>query len=211
MIKRQLPVFLFLVVMSPWFLIYLLGFREIFAIKNKPFKVNNQVLLSEINTLQGEGSRAGFGWAGRLVVNKASWPWREAFGRYLESFDAHYLFVEGDLDVKRSTRTSGPILFSLLPFIIAGFYHYCRRGKPLVPALVLFLPLLGAFFDQHYETTSRLPFILGLTWIASLGLIHFFEMKGKRPLKILFLIFFVFEYLRFIHNFTLHYSHLRGS
>ncbi len=208
MFKKQLLVFLALILLSPWFLIYLLNFKTITALKMKPFKTNNQVLVSEVNTLRGEAGEADFGLAGRLVVNKIAWPGKEILGRYLESFDSHFLFVEGDLDINKSTRTSGPIFLALLPFIIYGFCLYYQKGQNFIPTLVLFLPILGFFFDQHYETTSRLPFILGLTWIASLGLLSFFQMKGRRLIKGFFLAFLAFEYLRFIHYFILHYPYV---
>lgn len=208
MLKKQLLVFLSLVCLSPWFWIYLFNFKTISTLKMKPLVVGNQVLVSEVNTLRGEAVKAGFGTVGRIVVNKITWPLKEMLGRYLESFDGHFLFVEGDLDKNKSTRTSGPIFLAVLPFAVYGFYLYYRNQQNSIPTLVLLFPIIGTFFDQHYETTSRLLFILGLTWIATYGLTSFSKMKDRRLIKAFFLIFLIFEYLRFIHYFFLHYPYV---
>jgi hypothetical protein len=206
--KEVIVVFLALIVISPWFLIFSRNWRLFIPKKTDFYQLNSPQFISEINTFQGEAAEAGIkGW-GKLTVNKGTWFVKDILTRYLESFDFHFLFIEGDLNIQKTTRASGPIYLSLIPAIAYGFYFNLKKKKYLLLLTILALPLLGALIGQHYETFSRLPFILGLTLLAAQAIALFSKAKGYRVAKLIFVFLLFFEYARFVHYYFLHYPYL---
>jgi len=202
-------VFLLLFFMSPlpWTLFFNLTnlkHREV-----KLYELNSPALIESINTERGEARQAGLDLIGRVFINKFTYLAKDAGQRYLESFDPHFLFSQGDLSIEKSTQTAGPLYWVLLPFLIYGFY-LCYKKFPRVFFLVLLLPVLGIFFQEEYETFSRLPFVVGLYFVVALGVVNFFEKKEFLWIKGLVLILLVFEYSRFLHFLILHYPYLIG-
>lgn len=139
----------------------------------------------------------------RMFVNKVSYYSLEVLKRYFETFDPQYLFFTGDLDITKSTRTSGPIYLAMLPLILAGVYSFLSAGKirPLVLLAILSIP--PSLIEVHYETISRIPVFLVLSYFAACGLTKL--VKTKRTWAVLLLILFLFEFSRFVHNLLIHY------
>ena len=207
--KKIILVFIALIFTSPWFWIFQRNYKEILNFNKSDFyQISNPILISEINTFQGETRLAEMGFLGKLIINKYTWFFKDMLTQFLESYDFHYLFMEGDLNLLKSTRSSGPLFLSLFPFVCYGIYRIFRRKKYPLLFLVLVSPIFGCLFRQHYETLSRLPFILSLTLMAAVGIVAFSEKSGYKILKGLFLVFFSFEFLRFIHYYFLHYPFL---
>lgn len=190
---------------SPWFWVLSRNHRTIKLEKSDFYQLQSPQFISQINTFQGEARQKGWGKWGKLTMNKATWLFRDALTQYLESFDFHYLFIEGDLDLKKSTRSTGPIYLSLLPFIVYGFYLNFKKNHYFVSLGILASPVLGIFLEQHYETLSRLPFIIGLAFMAAVGIVSLSCKKGYRSLKVTFIAIFILEFLRFAHYYFLHY------
>lgn len=209
MSKKIILVFIVLIFASPWFWIFQRNYKEILNFNESDFyQINNPILISEINSFQGEARLAGMGFLGKLIINKYTWFFKDMLTQFLESYDFHYLFMEGDLSVLKSTRSNGPIFLSLSPFVFYGLYRIFRKRNYFLLFWVLVSPISGCFFRQHYETLSRLPFILSFTLMAAVGIVTFSEKNGYKILKGFFLFFFSFEFLRFIHYYFLHYPFL---
>lgn len=204
--KKTLLIFIALLLASPWFWVFARNLPEIVSLDRDDFyQANSSALISEINTYQSQARAAGAGILGKLVVNKGTWFFKDMVTRFLESYDFHYLFMEGDLSLLKSTRSSGPIFLSLLPIIALGLCWLIKKRRLILMTLILLSPAIGGTFRQHYETLSRLPFIFGLTWLAALGITRFSEARGYKFLKTVFVILLIFEYFRFVHYYFLHY------
>jgi hypothetical protein len=202
--KKNFWFFLILLLSSPWFLLIAKNNKLIFSQKFVFFQPFNQAVIEEINTERGMVEEKKLNFLGKLIINKGTWMGKSILTYGLESYDFHYLFFEGDLDLLKSTKSSGALYLSLLPLIIFGFFLYFK-GKVYWPGLILLLPLLGAISFQHYETLSRIPFLIGLTWVAAYGLSKFCS-SSKMVIKIMFFIFYVYELTRFLHYIYFHYS-----
>ena len=91
---KFLLVFVIFNLMSSWLWVGVKN-KVLFQIKKTDFyQLKSQSRLYEVNTLQGEASRAGVGLLGRLAVNKYSWPGKDFLTRAAESFDFHFLLLK---------------------------------------------------------------------------------------------------------------------
>ncbi|RJR25695.1 hypothetical protein C4578_01155 [Candidatus Microgenomates bacterium] len=208
MTKKVTAIFLALVFISPWFWLFVRSPGALIPRKEDLYQRNTHEFISEVNSFQSESRKQNIGLWGKIIVNKATFLFKDAITRYSESFDFHFLFIEGDLDVKKTTRASGPLYLSFLPFIAYGF-ALCFKKKDYWPIFFVFIsPALAAFFNQHYETLSRIPFILSLTALAAMGINAFSKLKGYFFLKSVFIFFLIFEFLRFVHYYFMHHPYL---
>jgi len=200
-------ILLFLMSPTPWTLLF--NFSRLSKAEINFYKFNSPVFISEINFTRGQIKEAGIAIYGKIFINKFTYFMKDAGQRYLESFDSHFLFTQGDLSIEKSTRNSGPIYWIWLPFLGYGFY-LCYKNRSKILVFVLLLPILGILIREEYETFSRLPFIIGMYYIVGLGVTEFFNKKKYYWTKALVLILLVFEYSRFLHYLLLHYPYLVG-
>lgn len=203
--KKTVLIFLVLLVLSPWFWMVIRNFR-IPGFFDERFIAPSNVL-EEVNTLQNQGSAAGFGIAGKLLVNKPTFLFKNTLQRYLESFDPAFLFFKGDLNIRKTTGSEGALFVVLLPLILYEVYQLVKEKKELKKRIfftLLFLaPLPSAVVYVHYDTISKIPLLLVLTFLAAGGLARLLSTKRVVALFLIFLLFF--EFVRFSHDFSNHY------
>lgn len=205
-------IFILINLLSPWFWVLVKNFSSFKISKTDWYQLKNESRIYQINTLRGEAQTQGFGFLGKLAVNKYTWNFREILGRAEESFDPYFLFFKGDLEVKRSNWVFGPVYWFLAPFSLSGLLLLTRQKRIQVLILGLFLAFLWGLFEQHYFSFPRMPLFLLFNWFSALGLKHFFSKKGYWGLKLGWLFLAFFEVSRFIHDFFLHYPNrmIRG-
>jgi hypothetical protein len=205
--KKVFYLYIILVLLSPW--IWVMA-RNMYLFKLPTLSlvsIKEPAFIDEINTLRGESQEVGLGLIGRLEVNKITFYTKSIFERYLESYDPHYLFFVGDFSLLRSTRNSGPLYVSLLPLIIAGLYYSLKERTKISNiflCLLLLAPLPSSFLSAHYDTLTRIPFFIILTFFASFG---FWKIYPKKKIWIgLLAVLLFFEITRFYHFFYVHYT-----
>lgn len=200
---QEIVFFILVNLISPWFWMILLHPASWTFNGRDLYQVTSPARISEINKLRGEAEKAGWATAGRLAVNKITWTAKEAFSRTTESLDPNYLFFEGDLNINRSTRRSGPVFLFTLPLLLAGLAGIKDKKKILFWGLILLIP--GSFFEPHYFSPAKLGFLLWWNWLAALGIIRLIQWKAKPALKWIFSFAALSELVYFIHDLTMHY------
>lgn len=202
-LNKVFIIFILLVVTSPWFWAVAKNRQIIFSEKIQLISLGDQVFIGEINTFRGEALKQGIPpLLAKLAVNKLSFYSLDIAKRYFETFDSQYLFFTGDINVHKSTRAVGSLHLFLLPAIIFGILVSLKRKDKLLPLLAI-LALPASFVQAHYETVSRIPVLVTLLFLASLGLTDMY--RQKRQLFWVTSIFLLFEFLRFVHDFINHY------
>jgi len=197
-------IFLLIIVTSPWLWILIRNASSDLFKSVKPISFNSEAIKDEMNTYRGKMVYGGIpNFASRVIVNKVSFYSLEIVTRYLETFDPQYLFFTGDISITKSTRTEGPLYLSLLPLIVVGIYTCLIKRDKLILFLFLTSPIPASFVQMHYETLSRIPIFIMLSYFAAIGLIELF--KRKKWLAVLIIFIFVFELSRFTHDFFIHY------
>jgi hypothetical protein len=199
-------IFLVFLLSSPWYTVILTNLYILPAKDIHPLNLNDQVIIYQIDSDRGELIRSGVpGPISKLLINKVTYYSYEIMQRYFETFDPKYLFFTGDLDTRKSIQSSGPIYLSFLPPILTGIYT-SLVGKRKVILLLFATPTLGAMVQAHYETISRIPALIVLTYFAAIGLVYIFGKNRRLAFPVLILMFF--EFVRFGHNFLVHYPSL---
>ena len=192
------------ILISPWLWV-LIRNSNIDMYKNiKLINFKDEAIIDQINISRGEMSKTNVpSIFGRIIVNKVSFYSIEVTKRYLETFDPQYLFFNGDLDMNKSTRSNGPLYLSFLPLLLIGIYSSILNKDKLKLYLLGIFPLIGAFIENHYESITRIPVFILLSYFSSYGLIYLYKRKKWLALLIVFLI--LFEFSRFVHDFLIHY------
>lgn len=204
--RRIIWLFIIFILISPWFWVFSKNYKLLSLRQERSVCIQDPIFIDRINALRGESQKAGLPFGGRPLVNKVTFCAKDIIERYLESFDAHFLFFVGDLDFKKSTRSSGPLYLSFLPLILFGLFYLLKDKNDLKRKIFVFLlitPLPSAFILSHYESLSKIPLFLVLTFLASFGFSKLFSQR--RFLAILFIVTLLFETARFYHDFFLHY------
>ncbi len=204
--RKTLLLFLIFTLISPWFWVFSRNYKLLSPPYEQLVCIEDPVFIEQINVLRGESNRAGLSFGGRLLVNKLTFCAKSAFDRYLESFDPHFLFFVGDLSLEKSTRSTGPLYLSFLPMIIFGFFCLLKNKGGFRKRVIIFLllaPIPASIVLAHYESITRIPLFLLLTFLASFGFWEIFSRK--RVIAILLIFLFIFETSRFFHDFYFHY------
>lgn len=197
-------IFIFIILISPWFWVLVRNSSSSLYKSVKIINFKSEVSKDQINILRGEILKSRVpNVIGRLIVNKFSYYSMEVTKRYLETFDPQYLFFNGDLDITKSTRSNGAIYLSFLPLILVGIYLSIINKDKLKLFLLFISPLLGSFMEPHYESISRIPVFIMLSYFSVVGFLYLYKKKKWLALLITFFIFF--EFTRFIHDFFIHY------
>lgn len=201
---RLILLFILLILISPWFFLLARNYNILKTQQVRNLTISDKI--EEVNILQNQAREKNFGFLSRLVVNKYTFYFKDLVFKYLESFDADFLFFKGDLDLYKSTRNTGALHLSYLPIIVIGFLTLIKirknKLKDAVLALFFLTPLLAVLKAPHYETIYRIPFLVILTLIASIG---FLEIIKYRYLSVVYILFLIFELLRFINDFLYYY------
>ena len=197
---KILLTFLVITLLSPWLWLIIKGPRMLLLDPASLYKISQPSRISEINTLRGEASSAGVGLLGRLVVNKATWAAKDALSRILSTFDPHYLLLEGDVDITRSTGKTGPVFLTLAPLVMWSFWHRGRKQRTGLAVLILAAATAAAMFEPYYFLPARLGFFLIYNWLAAEGVV-------RAKWSTIYLAVVGFEVARFAHDFRLHYPY----
>ena len=202
--KKTFIVFCLLVIFSPWFSLITKN-RSLLNSADERF-ISQRFLVDEINTLQGQSKKAGTRW-GKIIVNKFTIYTMEVVKRYLESFDPQFLFFEGDIDIRKSTRSVGALYLTFLPLIVTGILKMIQEKdnvkKRILSAILFIAPIPSSFIFSHYETISKIPLLLILTFFAAYGFTTI--LSKRKTLALVLVIFLMFEFARFLHDIKLHY------
>jgi len=157
--------------------------------------------LQEINTQRGQMTAAGWRSVGKILVNKYTWTAREMATRVAETFDPEYLFFTGDLDINRSTRTSGPVFLFTLPAVVWGWVKW--RRKKLLAGLILASLLPSAVIEPHWFTPAKLMFFAIWNYVAAWGIIN--REKKAGWITAGWSLWVMYETANFAHDYLLHY------
>jgi hypothetical protein len=196
--------FIVFIVISPWFWVLIRNFEIVFPPTFKLLTISNELLKNETNTLRGEMIKENVpNIFSKLVINKFTIYSFQISHRYFETFDPQYLFFIGDLDLKKSTQSGGPLYLAFLPLIMVGLIASLEKRTKAVLILLLLTPIPASFVITHYETISRVPIFLVLTYLAIFGLLRLF--KVRKVIALLLILLLLFEFLRFSHDYFYHY------
>lgn len=203
--KKTCLLFLVLLMISPWAWVTARNFRMPGFFDERFLAPSN--VIEEVNVLQNQSSVAGFGILGKILVNKPMFLLKNISQRYLESFDPGYLFFKGDLDIRKTTGSQGALYIVFIPLILYEAYQLLT-GKRGIKRRILFLllavaPIPSSIVFVHYETISKIPLLLVLTFLAAEGLVRLFTTKRALACILVFLLFF--EVIKFYHDFANHY------
>lgn len=175
--------FLLINLFSPWVWMVARNPAAFKVTRTQFYQFNSHERLMEINTLRGRSK-----WS-RLIVNKFTWNAKEMLSRAVETFDLHYLVLEGDLDLRRTTGKAGPILLTMVPFMLIGF------GESWLVPIILASAVAG-LFEPHFFTPARIPLFLIFSWLAAVGIC-------RKKVGGWYWALVVFEFSRFAHYFWL--------
>lgn len=201
---KVLLVSVLFILISPWLWV-LIRNSNVGMYKNiRILNFKNEAVIDQINISRGEIQKTKVpNFIGRLFVNKVTFYGIEVTKRYFETFDTQYLFFTGDLDMNKSTKSSGPFYLSFLPILLVGIFVTVSNKEKLKIIFLSLTPLLGAFIENHYESITRIPVFILLSYFSSIGIL--FLYKKKKLLALIIIFFIIFEFSRFIHDFYLHY------
>lgn len=188
--KNIITAAIFLFILSPATL-FTLG-RKDFS-PGETITVSDRVARETINNNRGLLLEAGMpNFVARLFANKVTYRGRMILIRIGNTFEPHYLFFSGAI-------IAGCLYLSYLPLMLAGIY-YLNNKLRLLTFICLIVSLLPAGFVVHeYNTFVRLPALFILCTLAGVGLARLIKIKPKVVLFLLMI--FIYEYLRFLHDY----------
>jgi len=203
MLKRVV-LFVVLCLLSPWFWLLFKNHLSPLSHPGSKFKLNTDFYLTQINSYRGETSVNDMGLLGKIIVNKYSWTVKEGATRMLESFDPHYLFLEGDLNSSRSTGKNGLVYLWLIVPVILQLALISEKQR-VVWIGILFISTIGSiFYMENYYSPAKIPMFVLFNWLAACGLVEMLSFKNK--LKYVYFMILLFEVAKFFHQFFLHYQ-----
>lgn len=201
---KRLVLFVVLCLLSPWFWLLFKNHASPLSRPGPKFELNTDFYLTQINTYRGETSANGLGFAGKAIINKYTWMVKEGATRMLESFDPHYLFMEGDLNSTRSTGKNGLVYLWLLVPVVWQLTLISEKQR-IVWVGILFLSTIGSiFYMENYYSPAKIPMFILFDWLAACGLLEIFSLKNR--LKYAYFLVLLFEVAKFFHQFFLHYQ-----
>jgi len=199
--KLKAIFFIFLCLISPWFWLLILNPSEPLLNLGPEFNLNTHFYISQINTYRGWATQNGFGLLGKLVINKYTWSVKEGAARVIESFDPHYLLIEGDINADRSTGKNGLVYLWLIPFVAYYFFKQNLKTRLILVGSLLASCLPSIFFEEHFYSPAKILLFLILNWLAVSG---FILLKNKK-IKYALMTIWLFEVTKFFHQYYFHY------
>jgi hypothetical protein len=200
---RRIGIFVLLTVFSPWIWLLVLNPRLPLLHPGDGFKINSHIYLTQINTFRSQAEDAHLGLLSKLLVNKYTWSAKEGVWRMLESFDPHFLFLEGDFNDRRSTGKSGLVYLSLLLPIISYLSGQDVKKRLQWVALLLLATLPSVFFNEHFYSPAKIPMFIVFNWLACLGIVAW--LRTPNALMYAYFLWLGFEAIKFFHQYFLHY------
>lgn len=200
----QVSIFVIIFLLSPWFWVLVRNYSIVFPLRFEIVRPSDVEIVEQINTFRGEAISGNIqSFFARVLINKITFYSSETIKKYLLSFDFQPLFFYGDPDIAKSTHASGPLYLTLIPLIVVGVFFYVKIGKKILIVLTLLSLVPTAFLKDSFDVVTRMPFFLLLSWLASYGFILL--VKKRKIIAFLLVLFFVFEFIRFSHDFYNHY------
>jgi hypothetical protein len=135
-------IFLLFIFSSPWFLLYLQNYPIINFRAQKTIFSDKERIIDEINTLRGESIQNDASLFGKILVNKVTFFGKEMLNRYSQSFDPHYLFFKGGIEIVKGIDNTGQIPLTFIPPILYAIYTISVSRKIKRKALIFTLFLL---------------------------------------------------------------------
>lgn len=163
------------------------------------------IVITSNNRIKSDGNTA----LAKIIHNR-----RMAFARsflihYFDAFTPSFLFIDGDINPKFSTRDNGELFLIEIPFLLGGFYYLFRnRSKSsLLLFFWLFLGLIPA--GTARETPHALRSLVTLpVWqvIIAIGLYFIFKkIKMKKVFLMALILFYLYSLVSYLHNYYFHY------
>ena len=205
--KKTLFLLVVLIIYSPWFFVLFQNANILFPSEEETIFSNSHIFIDEINSTRGLVSQQLPNIVSRLLINKLTFLGKEILIRYFESFDFRYLFFEAGGSLLKNPWGSGLIFLTLLPLIIFGFVQICtwknKSAKTAILSALVISPIPSTIIYNHYETVTRVPVFIVLSTLAAVGLNKL--LPKNKIIALILMILLLFEFLRFYHNFKVHY------
>ncbi len=150
----------------------------------------------------------------RAAHNKVLF-WTNVLGRnYLQSFSTHFLFLEGDLNLRHSLQNFGQFYRFEILFLLAGmiFFFKSQLDRKIKFFLIFWLlaaPIPAALTRDGGMHATRLFFFLPpLILLNTLGIFQIIELVKKRYVKVAVASIaglYLFGFASYQHNYWVHY------
>lgn len=173
-----------------------------------------------IKTLNQEVDNDKGAWWSKILHNRRFAYGAEYMRHYLDNLSPSFLFIKGDGNPKFSTQDVGQLYLFELPFLILGilFLFKKREGSWWIIPLWTIVSILPAATARETPHALRIENTLPtFQIITATGLIVFLEsilnmkyeivkVKIKYIICCLFLLFFIFNFLYYMHGYYVHYA-----
>jgi len=161
--------------------------------------------LWEARTLDGSGFSPLLT---RFFHNKIFYYGRDILKRWLEHFEWHFLFLEGDSVAPFHTPGIGLLYLVDWPFLLIGIYFFIKEKVRHYKLILLWLfsaPLVSALTFMTPAANRSFNLIFPFYFIIAYGLVKFIEFKGSRSMvKLIWLVyFFSLSYYLFCYYFQI--------
>jgi len=161
--------------------------------------------LAKSSLLQLQDEQQGFGLL-KVLHNRRITLINSYFENYIFHFDANFLFVKGDSNLRHHLNNFGMLNIFFLPLILLGVYRAVKTPKI---STVLLVWLAVSVFPASLATPSphairSYLMIIPLIAFSGIGFLSLFELKYKFPLIILS-VFIFYSFFHFIYEYTTQY------
>jgi hypothetical protein len=152
--------------------------------------LNNKDVIAEVNDYQ---NASGNTFISKIFYNKYVVSAKKIAFNYSNAFGSNFLFNEGDVTFRHSLHQVGNLFWIELPLILYGLIVHLRQKKYFwIIGFLLIAPMASSLTIDGYNHATRLfLLVFPLSYLAALGFLNF------NRFKLLFAIFFVYEFLRF--------------
>lgn len=146
----------------------------------------------------------------RVFHNKIT-NYFETFAKnYLDYFSGNFLFISGGLPVWYVVPNMGLFYLIELPFMLLGLFLLLKKNDisgRIVLVWLLIAPVTAAVTIDDVPNINRdIVMFPILTMLGGYGLYYFFKQKilGKKAFFIIVLLFFVYNFSYFMHQYYVH-------
>lgn len=132
------------------------------------------------------------------------------FSRYFQYFGLKFLFINGDLNLRHNTSSSGELYFVTLPFLLIGLWRLIKnfRKNPISRFILFALavyPIAASLTVDRYHSTRCINGAPFFCLIAAVGLRGFTAILRRKRLKfnwhLLLLAIFAVESTSYMFNY----------
>lgn len=165
-----------------------------------------------VNELRGEHANPQ-GLFPRLIHNRYQEYAIQFINNWLSHFSGDFLFISGDEIQRNRVPGMGQLHILELPFLVLGFWFLIKnRHKARFPILwwLAVAPIASALTFQSPHAIRALNMVIPLIILTGYGITQsFFWLKSKtklyRVLSIMYLVFFVWNFSYYIHQYYIQY------